>query len=121
MSASEILVIVFGLFLGYWVVANLLAKKDRQDPQPATGPAADSSTENPGSATPKGRAWHDVFGIAPDASIEEIRAAYRDLIGQYHPDKVAMLGEELQALAERKSKEINLAYSQAMAERDSPT
>jgi DnaJ-domain-containing protein 1 len=29
---------------------------------------------------------------------------------EYHPDKVASLGPELRALAEKKSKEINAAY-----------
>ena len=37
-------------------------------------------------------------------------------MGQYHPDKVAGLGVELRALAERKSKEISGAYRQAMRE-----
>jgi DnaJ like chaperone protein len=30
---------------------------------------------------------------------------------QYHPDKVAHLGEEFKAVAEEKMKEINAAYS----------
>lgn len=38
-------------------------------------------------------------------------------MSQYHPDKVASLGPELRDLCERKTKEINTAYDQAMAEK----
>jgi len=48
---------------------------------------------------------------------EEIRRAYRVLMSQYHPDKVAALGDELKEVAERKSKEITLAYREAMQAR----
>jgi DnaJ like chaperone protein len=55
-----------------------------------------------------------VLGVDPNASVEEIRQAYRLLISQYHPDRVATLGDELKALAERKSKDITRAYREAM-------
>lgn len=61
------------------------------------------------------RAWHEVLGIVPAASIDEIRSAYKLKMSQYHPDKVASLGEEFTDIAVNKSKEINLAYKQAMA------
>lgn len=35
-------------------------------------------------------------------------------MGQYHPDKVATLGPEIRALAERKTRELNQAYEDAM-------
>jgi curved DNA-binding protein CbpA len=41
---------------------------------------------------------------------EDIRAAYRQLAAQYHPDKLAHLGEEFQTLAEQKFKAIQSAY-----------
>jgi DnaJ-domain-containing protein 1 len=53
-----------------------------------------------------------VLGISPNASIEEARAAYRKIMKECHPDLVAGLGEELRALAEEKTKEINRAYEQ---------
>ena len=59
--------------------------------------------------------WHEVLGIEPAASIDEIRSAYKLKMSQYHPDKVASLGEEFMDIAVNKSKEINLAYKQAMA------
>ena len=51
-----------------------------------------------------------VLGIAPDASPEEIKKAYKELAGKYHPDKVHHLGDDFQALAEKRFKEIQEAY-----------
>ena len=51
-----------------------------------------------------------VLEIAPGASMEEIKAAYRRLVAQYHPDKVQHLGKDLQQLAETRFKEIQQAY-----------
>jgi DnaJ like chaperone protein len=48
------------------------------------------------------------------ATRDEIKAAYRREIAQYHPDKVAQLGSELRELANEKSKQINEAYSTLM-------
>jgi uncharacterized membrane protein YkvA (DUF1232 family) len=53
---------------------------------------------------------YTVLGIAPGASREEIKSAYRRLAGQYHPDKVEHLGEEFRELAEIRFKEIQRAY-----------
>ena len=36
--------------------------------------------------------------------------AYRRLISQYHPDKMAGVAEELREQAEKKASEINAAY-----------
>lgn len=58
--------------------------------------------------------WYVVLGVSSDASIVQIKHAYRVQMSQYHPDKVAELGEEIRALAERKSKEINAAYQIAL-------
>ncbi|MEP6820874.1 MAG: J domain-containing protein [Chthoniobacterales bacterium] len=54
--------------------------------------------------------YYVVLGVPPDASKEEIRAAYRQRMHEYHPDKVAHLGSELRSLAERKAKQLNEAY-----------
>ena len=53
---------------------------------------------------------YEVLGISPDASPEDVRAAYRRESQRYHPDKVAHLGEEFQQLAHEKFKEIQQAY-----------
>ena len=58
--------------------------------------------------------WHAVLGVSRNATLDEAQAAFRELIRQYHPDKVATLGPELRSLAERKTKALNIAYSRAL-------
>jgi curved DNA-binding protein CbpA len=53
---------------------------------------------------------YDTLEVIPTASPETIHAAYRSLISRNHPDKVAGLGPELQAVANARTKEINHAY-----------
>ena len=52
-----------------------------------------------------------VLTTGKDASLEEIRKAYRQAIRNYHPDKHAYLPPEFRQLAEAKSKQINEMYS----------
>jgi hypothetical protein len=53
--------------------------------------------------------WN-VFAIQEGSAVDVIKSRYRELVKQYHPDKVATLGPELRELAERKTREINRAY-----------
>ena len=55
---------------------------------------------------------HAVLGVPASASSESIHSAYRARMQEYHPDKVAHLGEELQKLAHEKSQQIQRAYQQ---------
>ncbi len=50
------------------------------------------------------------LGLQKGATADEIKKSYRKLSMQYHPDKVAHLGDEFRAIAETKMKEINAAY-----------
>lgn len=54
--------------------------------------------------------YFQVLGLNPGASQEEIKKAYRELVRQYHPDKVRHLGEEFQKTADEKIRDINEAY-----------
>jgi DnaJ like chaperone protein len=58
-----------------------------------------------------GGAW-EVLGVPPTAGVEEIKAAYRQLTLQNHPDKVANLGPEFVKVAEEKFKAIQEAYEE---------
>jgi DnaJ like chaperone protein len=58
--------------------------------------------------------WYEVLEINPDCSCKVIKIAYRKLMKEYHPDKVATLGKDLKALAESKTKEISEAYATAV-------
>lgn len=51
---------------------------------------------------------YKVLGVSENASQEEIRAAYLELVKKYHPDKYA--DNPLKELAGEKLKEINQAY-----------
>ncbi|MBV8746056.1 MAG: J domain-containing protein [Xanthobacteraceae bacterium] len=59
------------------------------------------------------RPWWDILGVSPHASIDEINQRYRQLVMQYHPDRVAGLGPELIEVAERQTRLINAALADA--------
>ena len=50
-----------------------------------------------------------------EAGLEEINQHYRQAIRMYHPDKVAEMAPEIIALAERRTKELNAAFSETEA------
>lgn len=50
---------------------------------------------------------YKVLGISPDATDDEVKKAYRKMALQYHPDRVASMGPEVQEASKRKFQEIN--------------
>ena len=115
MSTTEILITLAGLYFGYWIVSKLIVDKPKAQPAPeyqSTPPPEQNRKEENAKPT-----WYEILNVPPDATAAEIRHAYRTLMSQYHPDKVANLGDELKSVAERKSKEINIAYEEAMRQR----
>lgn len=52
---------------------------------------------------------YKVLGVAPTATDDEIRRAYRKLALEHHPDRVASLGPDIRQAAENKMQEINAA------------
>ena len=60
------------------------------------------------------------LGVTPAASAAEIKRAYRKLISQNHPDKLAARGlpESMRAVAEERSREINSANDLIKAARN---
>jgi DnaJ like chaperone protein len=63
-----------------------------------------------------GRAWK-ILGLSPEADVEQIKSAYRQLSLQNHPDKVANLGPEFVKVAEERFKAIQQAYEEIRRER----
>jgi len=58
-----------------------------------------------------------ILGITSNATDEEVKKAYRKMAVQYHPDKVATLGEDVQKAAEEKFKAVSQAYEAICRER----
>ena len=55
---------------------------------------------------------YKVLGVSPNASNDEVKRAYRELVKKYHPDNY--VNNPLADLAEEKMKEINEAYDAIM-------
>lgn len=75
----------------------------------ATSPHMGGSRPAPRPATTSA---YEVLGVTPQDSFETIKQAYLRLVQQYHPDRVADMGPELREMAERRTKEINAAYTE---------
>ncbi len=63
---------------------------------------------------------YQTLTVDSSASTEAIDQAYRRLMAQYHPDKVAGAAEEIRKLAEDRASAINAAYDTVMAARRRP-
>ena len=54
--------------------------------------------------------YYGLLGVAPAASADEVKRAFRQQIARYHPDKVQHLGQEFQAMAADRAAELTEAY-----------
>ena len=131
MTGLELTVVAVGLLAGYWLVSffldgkrgrdpaqrnssqSLWATPDRDEVKAAEQQGGEELTGSMGSAPE----WYEVLGVSASASSDDIRAAYKKQLSQYHPDKVASLGPELRQLANQKSQEITQAYREGLAMR----
>jgi DnaJ-domain-containing protein 1 len=128
-SNAELITVVVGLAVGYWIISRVIDARTHkataagtvdepagagahQKGERADGKAADALNPEWIRAN-----WHEILGVSPHASIEVIKSAYRLRAHQYHPDKTERLGPELRALAERKMQELNMAYAWATRSR----
>lgn len=109
MTLADIIVIAICLALGYKFASAMMSKSEK--------PAGEPHRPEPPNLFQRQPPWHDVLGVPPDATQEQIVSAYRARMSEYHPDKVANLGPDIRALAEQKAKEINAAYAEATAGR----
>jgi len=56
------------------------------------------------------KAFYQLLEVPPDASLDDIKSAFRREIAKYHPDKVQHLGKEFQEIAANKAAELTRAY-----------
>ena len=59
---------------------------------------------------------YEVLGVSRNASIDEIKKAYRELSRKYHPD--SYVGNPLSSLAEEKFEQVQEAYDAIMKEKN---
>ncbi|MEE3327569.1 MAG: DnaJ domain-containing protein [Myxococcota bacterium] len=97
-----------------WLYKSNAAKFAKQQAQSSGAHSQGGSSHSTHTADDGPRALdaHTVLGIDRSASAKEIQSAYRARMQEYHPDKVAHLGQELQALAHAKCQEIQRAYQE---------
>ncbi|PNQ74697.1 molecular chaperone DjlA [Hanstruepera neustonica] len=60
---------------------------------------------------------YKILEIDKNASVTEIKAAYRKMAKKYHPDRVIHLGKEHQEGAEEKFRQVQQAYEQLQKEK----
>jgi DnaJ like chaperone protein len=61
---------------------------------------------------------YKILEIEPNATVDEIKKAYRIMAIKYHPDKVSYLGEDIQHAAKEKFQKVNEAYETIKKERN---
>lgn len=107
MSLNELIVVVVCGLLGFGIVFHFMRTREMEG----------------GSTAPADRAppWHAVLGVVPDASLDEIQAAYESKIAQYGQAEMERLGPDLRGLAERQVKAIESAYRMALELKASET
>ena len=60
---------------------------------------------------------YKILEIAPDATNDDVKKAYRRMAMKYHPDKVSHLGDDFQKAAKEKFQMVNKAYENIKKER----
>ena len=70
-----------------------------------------------GWARPEDERFYVTLGLISSASAAEIRRAYRQLAGKWHPDKWVSYGKQHQDIAARKFAEVAEAYAAINAAR----
>jgi preprotein translocase subunit Sec63 len=105
MTTTEILAIVCGAALGYWLVAVLWPLLRNRDGARAAPSLFDAEPE-----------WPEVLGVDRYASREAIEAAYRAKRAEHLPETVAHLGPEARSRAQRRIAQLDRAHAAALQE-----
>jgi hypothetical protein len=83
--------------------------------QPPDGTAgADTADEAAPPVAPADDGWTAVLGVAPSATVGDVKEAYKTLIKQNHPDRVHGMSPAFRTLAETETRRLNAAYRDAL-------
>jgi len=94
MSTTELIVVAFAGLIGYLIVNALLSRgKD------------------------KAQEADKLLGVRPEASADEVRAAYLRLSARYAPEQLAALDEATRQHAREEARWLENAYREAMRKR----
>ncbi|MBU3580778.1 DnaJ domain-containing protein [Polynucleobacter sp. AP-Capit-er-40B-B4] len=111
MSSNDWYVVIVLALVGYWgtsaVIRFFKKENDWTSAQSNSGERASPPDKSDG-------AWYLVLDLPSSASMDEVKAAYKRKISMYHPDKVSTMGPEFNEIAQRKTKQINAAYDEAI-------
>lgn len=55
--------------------------------------------------------YYNILGVTKNCDFTTIKKSYRNLMKEYHPDKIQKLPEDKKKIFEEKSKDINEAYA----------
>lgn len=109
MSRADMVVIIACAVSGYLLVKAWM--KWRGDSSSDSSPYSPNRRDSEAVTLSN---WYRILGVREDAKKDEIVAAWKRRISEYHPDKVARMGEEIREVAARKSQQINAAYEMGM-------
>ncbi|HET6603431.1 MAG TPA: DnaJ domain-containing protein [Xanthomonadaceae bacterium] len=96
---------ILGALIGHAFDAGWLLPR-RKPPRASPEPESVAGPERPARLADAYR----TLGVEPDATEAELDRAYRKLIAQYHPDRLAGAAPELRELADHRASAINAAY-----------
>jgi DnaJ-class molecular chaperone len=129
MGWLEFAVVVGCGLVGFIIVTSAIdARRAKIDSQKKDGDAKNrnggskeddtaNKTDGKWRRTSPPRAWWETLNVDQNASVEQIKSAFRKEISKYHPDRVEGLGVELRELADRMAKDVNHAYTLAKQQR----
>lgn len=106
-------VIVLGL-VGYWGTSAIIRFFKKENDWTSSQKNYSEEARSSESKNQNNDAWYLVLDVPQNASLDEVRLAYKRKISMYHPDKVSNMGPEFNEIAQQKTKQINAAYDDAI-------
>lgn len=94
------------------VLAELTTAEAPDAQEPAWDEASESDSPKEVQSEPV-EDWHIILNVSADAPPDQVKAAYREAIKQYHPDNFEGRGQKIKDVANQETRRINAAYKAA--------